>query len=154
MTDPTILHGRCFCGAVQFTLTPPLDFVAHCHCESCRRSHAAAFVTWTSVPRGCFVLLEGEGALTWYASSPAIEWGFCGRCGSSMLYRAVQDGHPEGPRTSAMYVAAASLTDSLPRAPSVHVSWEEHAPWLVLRDGLPKHRGKTDEIMEEDTPGG
>lgn len=141
------LHGRCLCGAVRFTLTPPTDFVAHCHCSSCRASHGAAFVTWTSVPRERFAFDAGEAEVGWYRSSPTIEWGFCRNCGSSMLYRAIAEGHPEKPKPERMYVTAASL-DALDKSPAVHVSWEEKIGWLQVPDGLPKHRGKTDEVME------
>ncbi len=69
MTSPPsdALEGGCLCGAVRFSLTPPTDFVAHCHCQSCRRAH---------------------------------------------------------------------------------VSYEERVPWLSFKDGLPKHRGKSDETLK------
>ena len=141
------LHGRCLCGAVQFTLQPPLDFVSHCHCESCRRSHGAAFVTWTSVPFDRFAM-SSDAPVRWYRSSSFIEWGFCERCGSSMLYRAVADGHPESPKRDRMYVTAASLQEPLGCAPKVHVSYEERVAWFEPGDALPKHRGKTDERLD------
>jgi hypothetical protein len=113
------VRGGCLCGAVAFTLTPPTDFVAHC--QSCRRSHGAAVVTWTSVPNERFELRAGSESLAWYRSLEWIEWGFCRACGSSML----------------------------DRAPSAHVSYEERVPWLSFPDGLPKHLGKTDETIPE-----
>jgi hypothetical protein len=139
------LRGRCLCGAIEVSLVPPLDFVSHCHCESCRRSHGAAFVTWTSVPTERFTLVDPDAQLRWHASSQWIEWGFCGRCGSSMLYRATAEGHAESPKVDRMYVTAASLDGSLDRAPQAHVSYEERVPWLVHDDGVPKYRGKTSE---------
>ena len=147
-TTNALLHGACLCGAVRFTLTPPTDFAAHCHCASCRRSHGAAFVTWTSVPAARFAFEAGEDEVTWYRSSSTIEWGFCRRCGASMLYRAIAEGHAEKPKLDRMYVTVASL-DGIDRSPAVHVSYEELAPWLVERDGLPKHRWKTDETLPE-----
>jgi hypothetical protein len=134
---------------VSFALTPPTDFVAHCHCASCRAAHAAAFVTWTAVPRDRFAFLSGEAEVTWYRSSASVEWGFCRRCGSSMLYRAIAEGHPEAPKLDRIYVTVASLVDPLDRPPNLHASYEERVPWLTVRDGLPKHRGKTDETMSE-----
>ena len=144
------LRGGCFCGAVQFVLTGPTDFCAHCHCESCRRSHAAAFVTWTGVPADHFAFSQGEDDIRWYRSSEWIEWGFCATCGSSMLYRAVRAGHPEGPRLDRMYVAVGALLDAMDREPNVHVSFEERVPWFHPHDPLRKHRGKTDERIEGD----
>ena len=145
---PATLRGTCFCGAVRFRLTAPTDFVAHCHCRSCRVSHGAPFVTWTSVPQDRFVFESPESHLRWYRSSPQIEWGFCATCGSSLLYRAVASGNPEAPKLDRMYVTAASL-DALDRMPAVHVSYEEHVDWLRVPDGLPKHRGKSDVTIPE-----
>ena len=147
MSTPKI-HGRCLCGAVEFALTPPTDFVAHCHCRSCQLAHGSAFTTWTSVPLERFSWLSGEHEVTWHSSSEWIEWGFCRRCGSSMLYRPVAEGHHESPRLGAIYVAVANLLDPIDRLPQAHVSFEERVSWLILDDGLPKYRGKTEERME------
>lgn len=146
MTDA--IHGQCLCGQVRVRLTPPTDFLSHCHCRSCRLSHGAAFVTWTSVPLERFALEAGEGDVTWYRSSEHIEWGFCRTCGSPLLYRAVSPGHHESPKTDRIYVSAACLEDALDRAPQAHVSYEERVPWHTPGDGLPRYRGKGDERMD------
>ncbi|MBI2894436.1 MAG: GFA family protein [Deltaproteobacteria bacterium] len=145
----TTIEGRCLCGAVRFRLSPPTDFVAHCHCSSCRLSHGAAFVTWTSVPAERFAFETGEATVGWYRSSKWVAWGFCRTCGSSMLYRALEAGHHESPKLDRIYVTAGSLVSPLDRAPAAHVSYEEHLPWVRVPDGLPKHRGKTDETLPE-----
>lgn len=141
------IRGRCLCGAVQFALEPPTDFCAHCHCQSCRLAHGAAFVTWTSVPSDRFAFVSGEEQVSWYRSSSAILWGFCNICGSSMLYRADREGHPEAPKLDRMYVTAASLIDPIDKEPKAHVSYEEKLSWLNMPDAIPKHRGKTDETL-------
>lgn len=146
---PARLHGRCLCGAVRFSLTPPTAFHSHCHCASCRLAHAAPYVTWTGVPSARFRLIAGE-TLRWYRSSPCIEWGFCATCGSSMLYRAVTDGHPERPDPDRMYIAVGALTDPMDRPPAAHVSFEERLPSTRPGDGLPCYRGKG---IEEIPPG-
>lgn len=148
-TSSDLIRGRCLCGAVRFRLLPPTDFVAHCHCTSCRLSHGAPFVTWTSVPKERFSFEAGESGIAWYRSSRYVEWGFCRTCGASMLYRAVETGHPEAPKLDRVYVTAGSLVTPLDRVPAAHVSYEEHLPWVRVPDGLPKHRGKTDETLPE-----
>lgn len=148
MSPAAPLQGQCLCGVVRLTLVPPTDFAAHCHCRSCRLSHGAAFVSWTSVPLERFSFSSGADEVSWYRSSATIEWGFCRRCGSSMLYRAIAEGHPEKPKQDRMYVTLASL-EGFDRTPAVHVSYEERVPWCVMRDGLPKKRGKTDEQIPE-----
>ena len=138
------IRGNCYCGAVRFELVPPTEFASHCHCEDCRRSHGAAFVTWTSVPASQFRLLSGKEELKRYESHPGVFWGFCGKCGSSMLYDA--DDTP-----GRIYVTAASLVDPLDREPDSHMSFEERMPWYPASQHLPCYRGKTDEKIEEFT---
>ncbi len=148
MQELAPIPGRCLCGAVTFELLPPTDFVAHCHCRSCRLSHAAAFVTWTSVPLERFRFLSGERELGWYRSSASILWGFCRHCGSSMLYRADREGHPEAPKLDRMYVAAGSLAGPLDRAPTAHVSYEERVDWNEDFHRLPRHLGKSEQTVD------
>src|SRR5262245_2590783 len=66
------IHGRCSCGAVQLELVPPTLFASYCHCESCRRAHAAPFVAWTAVPCTAFRSIADEAAITEHASSPGV----------------------------------------------------------------------------------
>lgn len=126
-------------GAITYTLTPPTDSCSHCHCASCRRASGAAFLTWASVPRAQFTLLRGAAALRWHRSSPDVRWGFCGGCGSTLLY---ESDTPE--EAGRVYVTVGSLDGSLDRLPSSHVSFEEHAAWFEPGDVLPRHVGKTD----------
>ncbi|MEZ4221763.1 MAG: GFA family protein [Polyangiaceae bacterium] len=142
------IPGRCLCGAVTFELTPPTDFCAHCHCGSCRGASGAAFLTWTSVPRERFTLLQGEDALTWFASSETIRWGFCSRCGSTLLYEAIASGHPEAPKLDRMYVTLGALRAPLDRQPACHVSVEEAVTWFRRADHLPGHVGKTEQTQD------
>lgn len=136
--------GGCLCGAVRFKIVFPTDFLAHCHCESCRRSHGAAFVSWTSVPLERFEYLDGEDVVRWYRSSECIRWGFCPRCGSSFLYRADNKGHPENPRTDCIYISAGCL-ERMDRHAQCHVSFEEHCSLIEGFNEIPRYRGKTDE---------
>jgi hypothetical protein len=136
------IAGRCLCGAVQFELLPPTDFLSICHCQSCRLSHGAPFVAWTSVPLDRFSFRTGEERVRWYRSSKWIRWGSCDVCGSPLLYRADEVGHPDSPKLDRMYVSAGSLVTPLDREVETHESFEEHVPWYTPADGLPRHRGK------------
>ena len=134
------VQGRCFCGAIQFELTFPTDMCSHCHCESCRRAHGAAFVTWTGAPKTQFKFLVGQEKIKRYKSSQAVHWGFCSDCGASFLYE-----HDQVP--DKIWVTVASLTGPLDRAPDGHVSFEEHVDWFTVADGLPRYREKSEERM-------
>ena len=134
------VQGRCFCGGVQFELTFPTDTCSHCHCESCRRAHGAAFTTWTSVSRIQFKLFSGENKIKRYRSSSAVHWSFCLNCGTSFLYE-----HDHVP--DRIWVTVASLAGPLDRKPDSHVSFEERVDWITVNDGLPKYREKSEERM-------
>lgn len=134
---PDAIPGSCLCGASRFQLFPPTEYCSHCHCRSCRKSHGAAFVTWTSVPEA---QLQVQGAdLSTYQSSPDVTWLFCRLCGSQLFYR-----HKKRP--GRVDVNVACLDGPLDRAPDRHVSFEEHVPWLEGSGDLPKYVGKTDQL--------
>ena len=145
---PSPIRGRCLCGAVRVTLEPPTLFASHCHCESCRRAHAAAFVTWTGVPRERFALVQGEDRVTRYPSSPGAFRCFCSVCGSVMFTYYTPEHADFSAAAGTVYVPVAVLEGPLDRAPDSHVSMEEAAPWFAFHDDLPRYHAKTDERME------
>lgn len=134
--------GRCFCKTVQFEIHFPTDFVSHCHCESCRKSHGAAFVTWSGVPVRQFKYISGESFIKSYNSSPAVKWSFCSACGTSLLYK-----HEEMP--DKIYFTVSNIEGSLDRQPDSHVSYEEHVTWFKVKDELPKFKEKSNERLPE-----
>ena len=125
-----LLHGSCLCGGVAFEARPPSLWVAHCHCSMCRRAHGAPVVTWVGLSAASVEVRDGGDRLTWYASSPGAERGFCGRCGSPMFFRAER-------WPGELHVARALFHGEVDRAPQVHVFWDTHVDWLALgEDGL------------------
>ena len=132
--------GRCFCGEVRFVLEFPSEILSHCHCESCRLSHGSAFVTWTSVPVRQLNVTAGTENIQRYRSESGAEWGFCRICGASMFYEIAS-------APGRIYVTAASLGGPLDRSVDSHVSYEERVSWFDPRDDLPKHKGKTTELI-------
>jgi hypothetical protein len=129
--------GRCHCGSIAYEASPPFGTTSHCHCEDCRRSHSAAFVTWTSASRANFRFARGGELLSLHESHPGVRWGFCSRCGTSFYYETSEE--PE-----VAYFTLASLDDekAAPR-PTCHYSFEERADWMASVDSLPSYRGKT-----------
>ena len=139
--DPQPLTGRCLCGAVRFEAKPPTTFAGHCHCESCRRAHSAAFVTWTAVPKDAFALKNPDERLTTHPSSPGVRRSFCGVCGTPLVY--TWDIEP-----NLVYIPVATLETPLYRRVQRHFSYEEHASWLEGIEGLPCVVGKGREAMD------
>jgi hypothetical protein len=132
---------------VHIVLEPPTLFASHCHCESCRRAHAAAFVTWTGVPKGRFRVVQGEAEVTCYESSPGAFRCFCRHCGT-VMFTYYEPGHADfGDAAGSTYVPVAVLVDPLDRAPDGHVSFEEAVSWFPFEDRLPRYRAKSEEPM-------
>src|SRR5262249_59960927 len=80
-----MLAGSCLCGAVAYEVDAPLEGIAHCHCRTCRKTHASAFSSVTAVPREKFRWTRGQDLLAAFESSPGKFRRFCSRCGSHVL---------------------------------------------------------------------
>jgi len=81
------MSGRCLCGAIAFEVTGPLRDVLNCHCHRCRRftgHHMAA----TRARAADVAITDPETLVRWYEPVPEAAYGFCGRCGSSLFWRA------------------------------------------------------------------
>ena len=119
--------GRCLCGAVTWEYDGEPNWVAHCHCESCRRNCSAAIVTFVGVPREAFRHTGAEPKV--FESSSGVRRPFCGNCGSPVAYDA--DSYPHE-----IHLYAAGHTDPAALRPQAHVFHAEALPWLPVEDGL------------------
>lgn len=92
MPEPVHLEGHCYCGGIAFCVDIPGDeepiFTAYCHCDSCRRAHAAPLYRVVCVDASWLSFTAGESLLSEYAKpGKGIVRAFCGRCGSKILNR-------------------------------------------------------------------
>lgn len=87
----TTATGGCLCGEVRYQTTGDLRDVVNCHCERCRRV-TGHFMAATGCNRAQLAIDE-RGTLRWFEAGPGVFYGFCGRCGSTLFWRA--DGRPE-----------------------------------------------------------
>ena len=116
-------HGQCLCGAIRFTAEGPPKWTGYCHCASCRRH--------TGAPVSAYVGFETDrvrftaGAPAYFASSPGVRRGFCGRCGSTLTYEGAR-----WPGELHLHVGAFDDPASLP--PGGQAFEEERLPWLHL----------------------
>jgi hypothetical protein len=131
--SPETATGRCMCGDIRFEFRwPPLE-AAHCHCESCRRHTSSSFVTYIVVDRASFNYTKAKPVI--YTSSPGVERGHCGRCGSPISYE----------NKSELAVYACTLDDLTKVVPTMHVRADEQLPWIEIMDRLPRYElGKRD----------
>jgi hypothetical protein len=108
--------GRCYCGGITFRVsdscdagrTPPISHRINiisrfrrphtrpsasvrslfCHCDSCRRAHAAPLYQVVYLPESCFEITAGAHLLNAFARSPAhVVRSFCSTCGSRVCNR-------------------------------------------------------------------
>ncbi len=121
--NATEARGRCMCGRVRFVATLPPRFVAHCHCESCRRAHGAAFVTWAGFNSPQVTVTAGSDDLVAHESSPGTSRKFCRVCGTKLFF--------EGAKwPGETHVVLAAFDDPVHREPQGHAFYEEHVAWL------------------------
>jgi hypothetical protein len=77
-----MVTASCLCGDIRIEISAPLGAVTACHCTQCRKitgHHSAAVpVAWQA--------LTVSGDITWFESSEAARRGFCGRCGSYLIW--------------------------------------------------------------------
>lgn len=133
--DDRPLRGSCYCRTVRFQVEPPSRFVAHCHCDNCRRAHGAGFVTWAGFPQARLRIEAGESELRSFLTETGATRSFCGRCGSPLFF--------ESPRWAGeVHVAVASLEDPPDKAPSVHVYADRAPEWCPIQDALPRFGGE------------
>lgn len=128
----TPLQGGCLCGAVRYRLGR-IESAYWCHCTMCRRASGASALPWASVARADFALTRG--ALKTYASSPGVARGFCGACGSPILFDMASE--------AAVDVTLGTLDDPGRVVPTHHI-WTTTALSMSdgLGSGLPRHAGE------------
>jgi hypothetical protein len=101
-----------------------------CHCESCRRATGAPVTAWFTVRDTGFRWVVGQPRF--HRSSPGVQRGFCGDCGSPLSYATdAEPGHTD--------LLAAALLDPASFRLERHNHWDERLPWLPIEDDLPKH---------------
>ena len=85
------LEGGCFCGSIRYSV-PRSDYPAgNCHCTMCRRTSAAAFVSWFVAPKEEFTITAGQ--CTTLDSSAHGKRYFCGSCGTPIACELAE--HPD-----------------------------------------------------------
>ncbi len=77
------LEGGCLCGQVRYRIHRTGE-AFWCHCSMCRRASGAAAVPWVSVERSDFEIIRGT--LRHFSSSQGVSCGFCGACGSPIVF--------------------------------------------------------------------
>jgi hypothetical protein len=119
--------GKCFCGAVEFTVTGAPIVMGYCHCDSCRH--------WSASPVNAFTLWKpdslkiGKGAdnIGTFNRTDRSFRKWCRTCGGHI--------YTDHPHMGVVDVYAAMIPD-FPFKPALHVNYQETV--LHVTDGLPK----------------
>ena len=120
-------QGRCFCGAVEFSVTGEPAAMGYCHCASCRHWAAAPVNAFTLWKPESVEVTKGTDQIGTYAKTELSSRSWCKRCGGHLFTK-----HPPW---NVVDVYAASIAE-FPFKPGVHVHYQERV--LPVRDGLPK----------------
>ncbi len=130
MAAPPLLAGRCFCGAVDYTVADEFLYAMCCHCSNCRRTTGSAFKPFAGIERHKLIVTKGEGDLLVYGDEKANDT-HCKHCGS-LIYSVVRDG-------AFVHVAMGTLADNPTIRPSRHIFVGSKASWFTITDDLPQH---------------
>lgn len=123
------MRGSCLCGDVAYECGEPAGPMGHCHCETCRKTHASAFSTTLRVARAGFRWTSGEDRLSFYESSPGKKRFFCPRCGTHLM--AAWDHEDQ-------VILRAGAIDGDPGVrPVAHIWTSDKAPWYEIDAELP-----------------
>jgi hypothetical protein len=129
MDDANVYAGKCFCGAVELTVTGEPVAMGYCHCNSCREWSAGpvnAFSLWP--PEAVRITKGAENVGSYQKTEKSIrQW--CKTCGGHLL--------TEHPLWGLTDVYAAVIPDLRFKA-ALHVNYESTV--LPMRDGLPKQK--------------
>ena len=121
--------GGCLCGRIRYRVTGDPRTPSHCHCELCRKSSGAPFVSWASFRAQGFSFVQGWPVR--FDSSPVAFRQFCGHCGTQLAFQfhATPD---------SIDVTLASMDDPGAIEPADHIWTKRRIAWIKLSDGLPR----------------
>jgi hypothetical protein len=126
------LSGKCFCGAIEYTVEDAFAYAANCHCSGRRRATGSAFKPFAGIPREKLTVTKGEGDLLIYGS-PENHDAHCSACGS-LLYSLVRE-------AAWLHVAMGTLVDAPSVRPTHHIFVGSKATWHEITDDLPQYEG-------------
>jgi hypothetical protein len=119
--------GKCFCGAVELTVTGDSAGAGYCHCASCRQWSAGPVNAFTLWKPESVKVTKGADKLGVFHKTERSYRNFCKVCGGHLF-----TDHPEWKLVD---VFAATIPE-FDFKPGVHVNYV--ATVLPMKDGLPK----------------
>ena len=121
--------GKCFCGAVEFTVSGTPEAMGFCHCESCRHWSAGPVNAFSLWKPAALKVTKGADQIGTYNKTPRSYRKWCTKCGGHLF--------TDHPHWKLVDVYAAVLP-TFPFEPGVHVNYQETV--LRMHDGKPKFK--------------
>lgn len=123
------LKGKCLCESMTYEIFGVARDVVNCHCSRCRR-HTGHFMAATATEVDG-IEISGD-TLVWYDVTDQVQYGFCGRCGSSLFWRTER-------RPDLISVAAGTLTPptGLKTAAAIYTNYA--SDYHTFDDSIPSH---------------
>lgn len=135
-TRSIVATGGCQCGAVRYRADTVLDTAHVCHCRMCQKASGNLFAALIGIPREAFQWTRGTPSI-FQSSNPVIR-GFCGDCGTPLLYDYTASKH--------LNVTIGSLDNPAAFPPRMQFGKEARMPWFSDISHLPDE-GTTEETM-------
>ena len=123
-----MITGSCLCGKITYEISGGMGDIVHCHCQTCRKAHGAAFSSVASVEDQHF-RLSGADQLSFFESSPGKTRYFCKHCGTQVYAKRENTEH--------IILRLGSL-DSNPEVQArSHIWLSQKADWYDPAERLP-----------------
>ena len=129
--------GGCQCGRIRYRAQGKRDRASVCYCRMCQKASGGPFMAFVRFPAD---RVHWSHPPDVFASSNAVERGFCATCGTPLSYRQVS-----GPNIS---LTLGSLDDPESVRPEMRFSAAMELSWCRLLPDLP-----TREMDLTETPG-
>jgi hypothetical protein len=124
------LEGGCQCGAVRYAATLTSDAAYYCHCRMCQKAFGNVRAAYVHLPKANVAWTRG--APKYYASSKIARRGFCGECGTPLVFEYLD--------FDKLDLSAGSFDDPGKLVPKMHVGVEGRVASFHVPDGLPEKR--------------
>jgi len=126
-----MITGSCLCGQVSYDISGKVGDVVHCHCQTCRKAHGAAFSSVAAVPDEAMTI-KGEEHLKSYESSKGKHRYFCSNCGTQI--------YAKREATSHIILRLGSLDQADGLVEKSHIWVSDKASWYEINNDLPEHQ--------------
>ena len=116
-----MIRGSCLCGLVTYEADCDNGPIIHCHCQTCRKAHSAAFSSAMPIAYDAFKWTSGADVLNSYESSPGKKRYFCTGCGSQLI--------AERREANMILLRMGCVDTEITQKPDAHIWRSDGAPW-------------------------